>query len=322
MGPPNSTVCRQNLELILAVCAELGVPLAEEKIAGPTHCLTFLGIEIDTAEGVLRLPEDKLTRLREAVTRWLSRKSCRRRQLESLIGTLQHACRVVKPGRAFLRRMTDLLKTPSATRAHHHIRLNNRFRADLQWWNMFAARWNGVRVLPRSSRPAATVTWDASGSWGCGAWCGNEWFQFQWPLAASQLHISFKELFAGLMSCAIWGRQWRVIRVLWRCDNQAAVQAVNSRSCKDQAMMHLIRCLFFFEAWFSFELTAAYLPVRENMLADELSRDRLSVFLQRAQSASRSPAPVPQALPELLLDRTGWISPPWTTRFVSTVTEE
>ena len=69
MGPPNSTVCRQNLELIPAVCTELGVPLAEEKIAGPTHCLTFLGIEIDTAKGILRLPEDKLTRLREAVTR-------------------------------------------------------------------------------------------------------------------------------------------------------------------------------------------------------------------------------------------------------------
>ena len=36
---------------------------------------------------------------------WNDRKACRRRVLESLIGLLQHACKVVKPGRSFLRRM-------------------------------------------------------------------------------------------------------------------------------------------------------------------------------------------------------------------------
>ena len=152
-------------------------------------------------EGVVRLPEDKLTQLREVVTRWWLQKSCQRRQLDSLIGTLQHACQVVKPGRAFLRQMTNLLKTPSATRAHHLIGFNNGFRADLQRWNMFAARWNGVTVFPCSSCPATTVTSDASGNWGCGAWCGNKWFQFQWLLATSPLHISFKELFTGLIVC-------------------------------------------------------------------------------------------------------------------------
>ena len=240
MGPPASGVCGENLERILAVCKELGVPLAMDKLEGPSYCLTFLGIEIDTRAGVLRLPADKLSRLKEAMTSWVARKSCRRRQLESLIGTLQHACQVVKPGRAFLRRMIDLLRVPSATKGHHHIRLNCGFRADLHWWRTFAESWNGVAVLPCSVQPSFTATSDASGSWGCGAWSGKSWFQLQWPPEAHSLHISCKELFAGLLSCAVWGRHWRGSRVRWFCDNQAAVQAVRSRSCRDQAMMHLI----------------------------------------------------------------------------------
>ena len=44
MGTPGSLECRRNLERILAVCADLGVPLAMDKLEGPAQCLTFLGI--------------------------------------------------------------------------------------------------------------------------------------------------------------------------------------------------------------------------------------------------------------------------------------
>ena len=321
MGPAGSEVCRQNLDRILALCRELGVPLAMDKLEGPSHCLTFLGIEIDTLSGTLRLPAEKLSHLQAALLHWASRKSCRRRELGSLIGSLQHACRVVKPGRAFLRRMIDLLHTPSATKGHHHIRLNYGFRADLQWWSTFAEHWNGVSTFPCTSRPSFTVTSDASGSWGCGAWSGSRWFQFPWP-PDTQGHISFKELFAGLLACAAWGKHWRSSRVQWLCDNQAAVHAVRNRSCRDQTMMRLIRCLFFLEAWFGFELVAAYLPGRTNTLADDLSRNRLSNFFSKAESPEPTPTLLQPALPGLLLDHEGWTSQHWTRRFSFTVTAD
>ena len=37
--------------------------MAEHKREGPTTCPTFLGIEIDTEKGELRLPKEKLERL-------------------------------------------------------------------------------------------------------------------------------------------------------------------------------------------------------------------------------------------------------------------
>ncbi len=49
-------------------CKRLGVPLALEKKAGPSPILTFLGIEVDTIMGQLRLPTDKLQRLISMVT--------------------------------------------------------------------------------------------------------------------------------------------------------------------------------------------------------------------------------------------------------------
>ena len=70
--------------------------------------MTFLGIEIDSHSWELRLPQDKLRRAREEVTNWQGRKSCTKKELLSLIGLLQHACRVVRPGRSFLRRMINL----------------------------------------------------------------------------------------------------------------------------------------------------------------------------------------------------------------------
>jgi hypothetical protein len=77
---------RANLDQILA---DLGIPLAMEKLEGPSQCMTFLGIEIDTASGQLRLPAEKLSRLKARLAQWATRRSCQRRHLESLVGTLR-----------------------------------------------------------------------------------------------------------------------------------------------------------------------------------------------------------------------------------------
>ena len=45
------------------LCHHLGVPLAEENVEGPSTCLMYLGIIIDSVAGELRLPLEKLSRL-------------------------------------------------------------------------------------------------------------------------------------------------------------------------------------------------------------------------------------------------------------------
>jgi len=63
MGHSGSSTCVHNLATIKETCSILGIPLALEKVRGPSHCLTFLGITLDTQEMVARLPEDKLLQI-------------------------------------------------------------------------------------------------------------------------------------------------------------------------------------------------------------------------------------------------------------------
>ena len=70
---------------------QLGIPLASNKTEGPA---TFLGILIDMDAYELRLPLDKLTRLQALLNAWRSKKSCSKKELESLLGHSSHAARI------------------------------------------------------------------------------------------------------------------------------------------------------------------------------------------------------------------------------------
>ena len=165
VGSPKSKDCEVALSHAQAVCQRLGVPLAMEKLEGPPSTLSFLGIVLDSDHLELRLPEEKLQRLKQLVWQlvwqWQGNKSCRKRELISVIGQLQHACRVVRPGRTFLRRMIELSTT--AHELHHHIRINRGFQSDSEWWALFLSEWNGVAVMVATSRnePQAVMTSDA-----------------------------------------------------------------------------------------------------------------------------------------------------------------
>ena len=62
-GAAGSDECHQNCQIITSMCELLGVPLASEKCEGPQTCLEYLGFELDTIKGEIRLPEEKLQRL-------------------------------------------------------------------------------------------------------------------------------------------------------------------------------------------------------------------------------------------------------------------
>ena len=105
VGPPDSPRCLHDYRTLVATCEQLGMVLAEEKSEGPAPCLTVLGIEIDSKAMELRLPPDKLQRLLQLLRDWRGKKVGSRKELESLVGLMQHASKVVRPGRIFLRRL-------------------------------------------------------------------------------------------------------------------------------------------------------------------------------------------------------------------------
>ena len=117
--------------LALETFAYLGVPVSAHKTEGPACLVTFLGILIDTIQGQLRLPQEKLCRLQERIRDWARKKSCTRRELECFLGHLCHAATVVRPGRTFLRELFSLLH--HVRLPHHFIRLTAGAHADIRW---------------------------------------------------------------------------------------------------------------------------------------------------------------------------------------------
>ena len=74
VGPPASSRCEKNLEEVKSRCDWLGIPLAIEKVTGPTTLLTFLGITLDTVQMEARLPPEKLDRMQKTVALWLPKR--------------------------------------------------------------------------------------------------------------------------------------------------------------------------------------------------------------------------------------------------------
>ena len=94
-----------------------------------------------------RLHRDKRTQA--SLVSFRGKKSCTLKEFQSLIGTLNFACKVVPPGRPFLQRMIDL--TGNVSQSHHHIKLGSGVFKDLTLWQLFISDWNGTNFFLSTS---------------------------------------------------------------------------------------------------------------------------------------------------------------------------
>ncbi|XP_075203963.1 uncharacterized protein LOC142310334 isoform X1 [Anomaloglossus baeobatrachus] len=99
----DSSRCSYLLNSFCSLMQRLGVPLSSEKTVGPARCLTFLGIELDSVQMVFRLPPDKISKLLGLVKGFLAVSKVTLKQMQSLLGMLVFACRVMPMGRVFSR---------------------------------------------------------------------------------------------------------------------------------------------------------------------------------------------------------------------------
>ena len=231
---------------------------------------------------------------------WLHKKKATKREILSLVGLLQHATKIVRNGRTFVSRM--YATAAKLKRMHYLSSLNREFRSDLAWWHVFMQSWNGLSLLrcTLTSPPDFTIYTDASGSWGCGAGFNRQWLQWQWPPQWSPISIMAKELVPIVLSCALWGPKLARCAVLFRCDNSSVVAAVIKGTAKEVNVMHLLRCLWFFTAYYNISPLCEHIAGITNDLADHLSRCNLQSFFYQNPQASSIPTQVPPSLQQLL----------------------
>ena len=81
-GPPNTTQCHRLMSCFEAVCADLQVPLADDKKFGPVTSLTFLGLQIDTINMQVCVPQTKREELKQVLMTLSEKKKVTLRELQ------------------------------------------------------------------------------------------------------------------------------------------------------------------------------------------------------------------------------------------------
>ena len=258
-----------------AVCNQLGLVINHSKDVMGTKA-DFLGIELDSILMQGRLPPDKLARARNTVNNLLNRRVISRHELESAVGFLLFAAKIVIPGRAFLRRLFDAIRRPVAM-----IRITKHMKADLLWWKTFLKDWNGLSLLRKVADRHTKYIWtDASGKFGLGGYMLPDpntavHNVFSTRIASRHIRkdIQFKEMQAVNYALHLWLDQLRGTRVVLYCDNKAYVHGLAKLSIRGLAMGPL-RQIATTVAHYDILLVPTWIATHANQLADDLSRFR------------------------------------------------
>ena len=105
-----------------------------------------------------------------------------------------------------------------------------------------------------------------------------------------------KELVPIVLGCAVWGPLLAKKSTVFQCDSQDLMQAVNKGFFRDLMVMHLLRCFWFFTAFFDIQIMATHIPGAANNSADTLSRNLATQTLRQHPQASRIPTLLPLPL--------------------------
>ena len=225
------------------------------------HALRSLhGIEIDTELMQMRLPLDKLLDARAKMHSLYQRKKVTLRDLQSLIGTLNFACKVIVPGRTFLRRLINL--TVGVANPNHLIRLTVEARLDLAAWKLFLDQFNGESLCLVDdwlSSDCIRLYSDASGL-GFAAIYGKRWVQGEFSPAWKDVNIAVKELLPIVLAVELWGPLVANSRILFMCDNMSIVAVINSHTSRDHQIMKLLRHLVVATMTYNIHFASKHIP--------------------------------------------------------------
>lgn len=122
----------------------LGFYIAWNKVHSPSYECVYLGIEINTVEMCLRLPSDRLERLRAELGFWKGRRKAMEKQLQILAGHMNHCAKIIQGANLYMHFLYTLL---AEARSKCKVKLSEDFHDDLSWWTNLAFSFNCVPLV-------------------------------------------------------------------------------------------------------------------------------------------------------------------------------
>ena len=283
----------RTMAILTMVFKKLGLPLSTKKTVGPAHVLEYLGIILDSLRMEARLPMEKVTRMTELIESFLHRKSCTKRELLSLLGHLNYACRVIYPGRAFVSYLIRLSCT--VKELHHHIKLSNECRLDLKLWYTFLQNWNGISFfLDAEETPASELHFCTHATpIAFSGYYNGKWFYGTFDelsaLSACKESMTLFELYPIVMAAVLWGHLWCKKRIIINSDSALTTEIINKHKCKDPFIMRFVRKLVWLQAEHNFVIRARWAPKYIDIICDSICHFQMDRFRGLAPTADKRP---------------------------------
>ena len=94
---------------------------------------------------IMRLPQEKVSEIKERIISCLNSHKITLRELQSLIGILNFACQISVPGGTCSRRLIDA--TCKLRKPNHKTRATVGIKEDLKVWKIFLSNYNRATVI-------------------------------------------------------------------------------------------------------------------------------------------------------------------------------
>ena len=302
--------CNGQVHTFIHTCTTIGMPVSLDKTFWSATNMSFLGLLLDAFNQMVCIPIEKVQDILNLIEFVLQKRMLTLTEVQCLCGKLNFICKAVVPGRAFTRRL--YFATRGVRKPHHHVRLDRHLRADLEMWRSFLIHpsvYGRKFIELEKVLTAPEIDWytDASlhAEKGCGGYCGQHWFQVQWPAGFVTTHnpsIAYLELYAVTCAVALWLKLFRNQRIVIFCDNMSVVYMLNSNTSQCARCLILIRMIVMESMIQNVRLYAKHVKTKENDIADSISRFEMTRLQRTVQERGKTLLQNPDLVPPQLLD--------------------
>ena len=101
----------ESFNSLIRTFRDIGIKESVSKRVSPTQVLNCVGTLINSKDRTMAILPERKVEIFTELEYWSSRNRCCLKDIQKLVGKLQFICAVVRPGRIFLSRMLEFLRT-------------------------------------------------------------------------------------------------------------------------------------------------------------------------------------------------------------------
>jgi len=260
---------RQNYNIVLFVCNQLGLKLAPNKLSPPAPTVVWLGLEFSAPERTMTVPHDKISDTLVLVNLWLDKTTATISQLRRLLGKLLYVSHCNRVLRIFLNRILQVLRETQSKK----VTVSPDMKADLYWISHHLPLYSGKLLLEPPINASHELIVDSSLQ-GAGATFGIYAYAKALPqfITDMNLPINALELLNCVVAIKVFAPLFKGTSLRMLCDNEAAVSILSTGRTRRPFLAKCAREVWSLQFKFNFSLNVEHIATQDNIVADQCSR--------------------------------------------------